>query len=307
MYGIKQVYLNGRFLAPEQAQVSCFDRGFVFGDGVYEVIPAFGGRLFRLEHHLERLDASLRAIRLPNPLTHAEWDAAFTRLIAAQSEAESANGASLHRGPRLDPIGDQSIYLQVTRGVAPRDHAFPPDTVPTVFAYAQPIKYASAEQLAGGVSVVTRPDIRWQRCDIKAIALLANALLRQEALDAGAVEAILVRDGFVTEGAASNIFIVKQDMLVTPPKGPYILPGITRDLILELARAHGIGFLEYPIHEDELLRADEVWLTSSTREILPITRIDGKTVGDGKPGPMHARVFALYREYKQAFCAGAVN
>jgi D-alanine transaminase len=289
MYGIKQVYLNGRFLAPAQAQVSCFDRGFVFGDGVYEVIPAFGGRLFRLAHHLERLDASLRAIRLPNPLTHAQWEAAFTQLIADQGG------------------GDQSVYLQVTRGVAPRDHAFPPNTVPTVFAYAQPIKYASAGQIADGVTVVTRPDIRWQRCDIKAIALLANALLRQEALDEGAVEAILVRDGFVTEGAASNIFIVKQDTLITPPKGPFILPGITRDLILELARAHGIPFLEYPIHEDELPRADEVWLTSSVREILPVTRIDGKPVGGGKPGPMHARLFALYREYKRAFCAGTVS
>lgn len=288
MANLAQVYLNGEFLPPDQARVSVFDRGFIFGDGVYEVIPVFGGRLFRLPHHLSRLDASLGAIRLRNPHTQQEWNSIFTRLLAAGS-------------------GDQSIYLQITRGVAPRDHAFPPNITPTVFAYAQPLKYSPPEQLAQGVAAVTAADIRWQRCDIKAIALLANALLRQEAIGQGAVEAILVRDGLVTEGAASNIFVVKNGRLVTPPKGPFILPGITRDLVVEIARAKGIPCDELPVKIETLTSADEVWLTSSTKEILPITRIDGRPVGNGKPGPMHAKIVALYKEYKQAFIQGQVD
>jgi D-alanine transaminase len=288
MANLAQVYLNGKFLPPDQARVSVFDRGFIFGDGVYEVIPVFGGRLFRLPHHLSRLDASLGAIRLCNPHTQQEWNDIFTRLLAAGS-------------------GDQYIYLQITRGVAPRDHAFPPNITPTVFAYAQPLKYSPPEQLAQGVTAVTAADIRWQRCDIKAIALLANALLRQEAIDQGAVEAILVRDGLVTEGAASNIFVVKNGRLVTPPKGPFILPGITRDLVVEIARAKGIPCDELPVKIETLTSADEVWLTSSTKEILPITRIDGRPVGNGKPGPIHAKMFALYKEYKQAFIQGQVD
>jgi len=283
MPAMSQVYLDGKFLPPDQARVSVFDRGFIFGDGVYEVIPVFGGRLFRLPHHLARLEASLAAIRLRNPHTAQEWKTIFTRLMAEHGTK------------------DQSIYLQVTRGVAPRDHAFPPNAVPTVFAYAQPLKYPPAEQLTQGVTAVTTDDIRWQRCDIKAIALLANALLRQQAIEQDAVEAILVRDGVVTEGAASNIFIVSGERLVTPPKGPYILPGITRDLVVEIARAKKIACEEKPVGIEALRTADEVWLTSSTKEILPITRIDGHPVGAGKPGPMHARMFALYKEYKQAF------
>jgi D-alanine transaminase len=289
MPAMSQVYLDGKFLPPDQARVSVFDRGFVFGDGVYEVIPVFGGRLFRLPHHLARLEASLTAIRLRNPHTAEEWKTIFTRLMAE-------HGTS-----------DQSIYLQITRGVAPRDHAFPPNITPTVFAYAQPLKYPPVEQLTQGVTAVTTADIRWQRCDIKAIALLANALLRQQAIEQGAVEAILVRDNVVTEGAASNIFIVSGDHLVTPPKGPYILPGITRDLVVEIARANKIACEEKPVGIEALRTADEVWLTSSTKEILPITRIDGHPVGAGKPGPMHARMFALYKEYKQAFIQGKVE
>ncbi len=286
---MSQVYLNGQYLLPDQARVSVFDRGFIFGDGIYEVIPVFGGRLFRLAHHLSRLDASLAAIRLRIPHTAQEWNSIFMRLL-------EKNGKD-----------DQSIYLQITRGVAPRDHAFPPNITPTVFAYAQPLKYSPPEQLAQGVAAVTTADIRWARCDIKAIALLANALLRQQAIDQGAVEAILVRDGVVTEGAASNIFVVKNGRLITPPKGPFILPGITRDLVVEIARAHGINCDELPVKTETLFSADEVWLTSSTKEILPITRIDNKPVGSGKPGPMHARMFALYKEYKQAFIQGKTD
>jgi D-alanine transaminase len=300
---MSQVYLDGKFLPPEQARVSVFDRGFIFGDGVYEVIPVFGGRLFRLPHHLARLEASLAAIRLRNPHTAGEWKSIFTRLMAEERHRDVPPAdLRMEHGTK-----DQSIYLQVTRGVAPRDHAFPPNAVPTVFAYAQSLKYPPAEQLTQGVTAVTTADIRWQRCDIKAIALLANALLRQQAIEQGAVEAILVRDGVVTEGAASNIFVVKNGRLVTPPKGPFILPGITRDLVVEIARANGVSCDELPVKIETLSSADEVWLTSSTKEILPITRIDGRPVGAGKPGPMHARMFALYKEYKQAFIQGKVE
>ena len=283
------VYLNGAFLPPEQAQVSAFDRGFVFADGVYEVIPAYGGRLFRFPQHLARLDNSLRSIRLANPLSAAEWRSVCARLIEANDG------------------GDLSIYLQVTRGPAPRDHAFPAHAQPTVFAYAQPLKYPDAGQLAKGVAAITVPDIRWQRCDIKAIALLANVLLRQQATEAGAAEAILIRDGIMTEGSASNIFLVLNGVLVTPPKGPFILPGVTRDLVVELAHAHGVACEEREIRESALAEAAELMLSSSTKELLPITRLDGRTVGNGKPGPVHARLVALYQEYKSDFRAGKVD
>jgi D-alanine transaminase len=321
MNGIRQVYLNGDFLAPERARVSVFDRGFVFGDGVYEVIPVFGGRLFRLPQHLVRLDNSLREIRLANPLPAAEWQRIFQRLVDIQGGGESATAptqtigraseasrASISaRGPRLDPIGDLSIYLQITRGPAPRDHAFPAQVTPTVFAYATPLKYPPKEQVEQGVPAVTAPDIRWLRCDIKAIALLPNVLLRSQALGAGAAEAILVRDGFMTEGAASNIFVIRNGCALTPPKGPLILPGVTRDLVLELAQAHGVPCAEAAVTEAELRSADEIWMTSSTKEVLAITRLDDKPVGNGKPGPLHARLLALYRDYKRAFCEGRVN
>jgi len=283
------VYLNGAYLPPEQAQVSVFDRGFVFADGVYEVIPAYGGRPFRLPQHLARLDNSLAGIRLTNPLAARDWQAVFTRLV------EAGGG------------GDQSVYLQVTRGPAERDHAFPKRITPTVFAYSQPLKYPEAAQLAAGVSAITVPDIRWQRCDIKAIALLPNVLMRQQATEQGAAEAILLRDGHMTEGSASNIFLVLQGVLVTPPKGPFILPGVTRDLTLELARAHGLACEERAVTEAELRSADELMLSSSTKELLPITRLDGKPVGTGKPGPLHARLHALYQDYIRDFRAGHVE
>jgi D-alanine transaminase len=300
---MSRVYLNGEFIPPDQAKISVFDRGFIFGDGVYEVIPVFGGRMFRLPHHLARLEASLAAIQLRNPHSARQWADIFTRLLAEEqhrdvplADLRTENGTA-----------DQTVYLQITRGVAARDHAFPPKISPTVFAYAAPLNYPSAEQLAKGVAAITTTDIRWQRCDIKSIALLANALLRQQAIEQGAAEAILVRDGLMTEGAASNIFIVSGDRVITPPKGPYILPGITRDLVVEIAHSHKIGCVEQSVPIESLRSADEVWMTSSTREILPITRIDGRPVGDGKQGPMHRRVFALYKQYKQACARGEVE
>ena len=283
---MQHVYLNGEFIAPDAAKVSVFDRGFVFADGVYEVIPAYGGRLFRLAQHLERLEQSLNGIRLQNPLSAAAWSAVFERLLAQFGKA------------------DQYVYLQITRGAAPRDHAFPAGVAPTVFAFAKRIDYPSASLIAQGVTAVTLSDIRWSRCDIKSIALLPNVLMRQQAVDGGAVEAILLRDGCVTEGAASNVFVVYRKQLLTPPKGPYILPGITRDLVVELARASAVDFAERPIAEAELRGADEVWMTSSTKEILPIVRIDGQPVGSGRPGALHAQLFAAYQDYKARFRAG---
>jgi D-alanine transaminase len=286
----KLVYLNGEYLPPADAKISVFDRGFMFGDGVYEFLPVFGRRLFRLTQHLARLDNSLRALRIDNPLSTNEWHELCEYLV-------DNNDAD-----------DQSIYIHITRGVAPRDHHFPGRNVkPTVFAYAQPLPYPTPEQFNNGVSAITAKDIRWDRCDIKATALLANALLRQQAVEAGAAEAVLVRDGFMMEGAACNIFIVENGRAITPPKSNFILPGITRDLALELMRAANMPCEERAVSEAQLRAADEIWLTSSSREILAIVRLDGKTVGNGRPGPAHARALDLYRRYKQAFVEGRVE
>lgn len=275
------VYLNGEFLPLERARVSVMDRGFLFGDGVYEVIPAYGGRLFRLEHHLRRLDSSLAAIRMDNPLSDAAWEAVLQRLIDQH------------------PGRDLGVYLQVTRGTAEkRDHVIPAAVDPTVFAMASPVDPPDPALAERGVAAVTLDDIRWQLCHIKATTLLANVLLRQQARDEGAVEAILVRGGEVTEGAASNLFIVAEGLVLTPPKGPHLLPGITRDLILELAAEAGIPYAEASIGVAQLEAADEVWLTSSTREVLPVTRLNGAPVGAGVPGPFWRHMTELYQAYK---------
>jgi D-alanine transaminase len=278
---MKTVYLNGQFLPADQACIPVLDRGFIFGDGVYEVIPAYGGKLFRLDEHLQRLQNSLDAVRIPNPLDQAAWGDMLDALIE-------------HNGG-----GDQSLYFQVTRGSAQRDHAMPEKPTPTVFAMANPLHPVSQAIRENGVAAITLDDIRWQRCHIKAISLLPNILLRQEALDQGAAEAILIRDGHATEGAASNLFAVIDGILITPPKGPFLLPGITRDLILELAAAHGIPHREADITRNALQRAEEVWLTSSTKEILAVTQLDEQAVADGQPGPLYQRMLALYQDYKQ--------
>jgi len=275
------VYLNNEFLPADQACVPVLDRGFIFGDGVYEVIPVYGGKLFRLDEHLQRLHNSLTAVRIPNPLSHAGWGTMLNELIA-QNDGD-----------------EQSLYLQVTRGSAQRDHAMPDDPVPTVFAMSNPLHPVSQEIRNQGVAAITLNDIRWQRCHIKAISLLPNILLRQEALDQGAAEAILIRDGLATEGAASNLFIVSDGMLITPPTGPFLLPGITRDLILELAEANKITCCEKNISCDELQNANEIWLTSSTKEILPVTRLDDAPVANGQPGPLFQHMLGLYQNYKQ--------
>ncbi|MDO9371034.1 MAG: aminotransferase class IV, partial [Gammaproteobacteria bacterium] len=207
-------------------------------------------------------------------------------------------------GGRMPGATDQYVYLQITRGVAKRDHAFPKDTAPTVFATSSPLPPIPETFATQGITAITLEDIRWKYCHIKAIALLPNILLRQEAIDRGATEAILIRDGSVTEGAASNLFIIKNNTVITPPKGPLLLPGITRDLILELAQAHGIASREAAISEGELRAADEIWLTSSTKEIMPVTTLDGVTVSGGKPGPVWVRMTALFQDYKHKLRSG---
>lgn len=275
------VYLNGQTMPIEEASVSVLDRGFLFGDGVYEVIPVYGGYLFRLQEHLQRLQNSLDGIHLENPLSQAQWIEALNHLI------ESNTGV------------DQSIYLQVTRGVvAKRDHVYPDKTRATVFMMSNELKPAQRDELQQGVVCITLDDIRWHACHIKATALLANTMLRQQAKEEGAVEAILIRDGIATEGAASNIFIVKNDVLITPPKSHLLLPGITRDLVLELARANNIACEEQDITEEELREASEIWMTSSTKEIVPIVELDGKPVGKGVCGPIWGSMIDIYQAYK---------
>jgi D-alanine transaminase len=271
------VYLNGEILPIDEAKVPVMDRGFLFGDGVYEVIPVYGGKPLRLKEHLRRLDQSLAAIRIQSPLTHTEWAAIFDRLIS---------GAV-----------DQQIYLQVTRGAATkRDHAFPVGIPATVFVMCTPI----APIPLNGIKAITVDDIRWDRCNIKAITLLANILLRQDAVDQGAAEAILVRDGQVLEGAASNILIVSGGKIITPPKSHTILPGITRDLVLELAHSLNIPTEERHLDVAELKNAEEIWVTSSTREILAIVELDGKPISGGGPGKVWKTLQSAYQDYKQA-------
>jgi len=280
------VYLNGQFVPAEQASVSVLDRGFIFGDGVYEVIPVYGGHLFRLDQHLERLQNSLDAVQITNPLSRDQWNDMLRQLVQQNGD------------------GDLSLYLQITRGVAKRDHAFPADVTPTLFAMCNPLVPPPAAQLAEGVSAITVTDTRWQNCHIKAISLLPNILLRQQAIDAGSAEAILIRDGEATEGAASNLFIVKDNTVITPAKGPLLLPGITRDLILELAQAYDIRTQEKSISRADLFAADEIWLSSSTKEILPVTRLDAQPVGNGLPGPLWQRMITLFQDYKQQLRRG---
>ncbi|MGR9074367.1 MAG: D-amino acid aminotransferase [Gammaproteobacteria bacterium] len=272
------VYLNGSYLPLSEAKVSVLDRGFLFGDGVYEVIPSYAGKLFRLEDHLARLDNSLNNIRLASPHSREEWRDIFARLLE----------------DRLD----QYIYLQITRGVASkRDHAFPAGIKPTVFAMSAPI--VKLEGRETGVRAITIDDTRWELCHVKATTLLANILLRQQAVEKNCAEAVLIKDGYVTEGAASNVFAVLNGVLTTPPKNNEILPGITRDVILELASSNRIPFEERTIKAAELSQADEIWLTSSTREILPVVEIDSRAVADGKPGPVWKRMNEIFQEYKR--------
>lgn len=274
------IYLNGHFMPLEQAMIPVLDRGFIFGDGIYEVIPVYSRQPLRLAEHLRRLQNSLDGIGLKNPHSAAEWSKLLQELIAC-NDGE-----------------DQYLYLHITRGVAKRDHAFPKVVVPTVFMMSSPLSPPAVELKSSGVTAITAQDNRWLRCDIKAISLLPNVLLRQLAVAAGTMEAVLLRDGFLTEGSASNIFVVSHGVLLAPPKNHLMLPGITYDLILELAAANHIPLQVGPVAEAVVRSADELWLTSSTREVLPITELDGKLIGAGQPGPVFKRMDALYQNYK---------
>ncbi|MCF1182368.1 D-amino acid aminotransferase [Marichromatium gracile] len=287
---MNELYLNGRFLPPEAAQVSVLDRGFLFGDGVYEVVPSYGGHFLRLDQHLARLGRSLAAIGLDDPLGPEGWQRVARRLVGEP------------------PAPDQSLYLQITRGAAPtRDHRFPTGVKPTVLAMSTPLAPRDPAIARDGIRCITRPDIRWQRCDIKSTSLLGAVLMRQEASAAGADETIMLRDGRVTEAAAANVFVVQGQRLLTPPCDHRLLAGITRELALRLAESGEIAFSEQPIEDTRLRTADEIWLGSSTRELVPVTRLDDQPVGDGRPGPLWRRMDALYQDYKSQVRNGHVR
>jgi D-alanine transaminase len=281
------VYLNGEFMPLAEARIPVLDRGFIFGDGVYEVIPVYSRQPFRLPGHLARLQRSLDAIKLANPMTDAEW----TRLV--------------HDIVARHPGDDQSIYLQVTRGVAKRDHAFPAETKQTVFMMSSPLVTPAQELVENGVACVTAADFRWLKCDVKSVSLLGNCLLRQSAAEADAAEVVLFRDGHLTEASASNVFVVKGGKLLSPPKDHLILPGITHDVVLELAEACRIPVELRPIPESEVRSADELWITSSTKEVLAVVTLDGRPVGCGRPGEVFRTVHREFQEFKRRIMRAA--
>lgn len=273
-------FLNGEYMSLADCQISPLDRGFIFGDGIYELLPVYKHKAFRLEEHLERLERSMREIRIQNPYSMHEWENLIHSLIEKS----------------FTP--DVAIYIQVSRGVAPRDHVFPATDAPTVFAMANPLTVVPAQQLQNGVSLITADDQRWQRCDIKVTSLLANILAKQDAAQVSAVEAIMIRDGNALEGAASNLFIVRNDTVFTHPKDNLILPGITRDFILELLEELNIEYKQQAIPKEWLFSSDEVWITSSTKEVLAVSSIDEQMVADGKPGKLWQRTYDLYQQRK---------
>jgi D-alanine transaminase len=282
-------YLNGEYLPLSEAKVSVLDRGFVFGDGIYEVVPVYDRKLFRFEEHLARLGRSCAKIRIDNPHSREQWLERCRKLIAALFE---------HGG-----AADQLVYIQVTRGVAMRDHVMPLGIAPTVFMMASPMKPASGESRHQGVACVSARDFRWERGDIKSISLLGNVLARQISYDRDALETIMFRNGFLTEAAASNVWIVHEGAVLGPPKSEHVLEGIRYELIKELCEECGIAYNLRPIAEGEVNAADEILLSSATKEILPVTTLDGEAVGHGalrgKPGPVYARLYEAYQRAKQ--------
>jgi D-alanine transaminase len=275
------VFLNGNYLPMEEATVPVLDRGFIFGDGVYELVPVYSRVAFRLDEHLSRLERSLAETKIRNPYSRTQWRDIIYRLVDAQA------------------YDDQGIYFQVTRGVAKRDHSFPKDAVPTVFMMSNPLVTPPKEVVQKGAIALSAHDNRWLRCDIKSISLVGNCLLRQLSAEAGAVETILFRDGKLTEASASNVFAVKRGVILSPAKSALILPGITYDVVLELARANGLPIELRDVAEAEVRSADEIWVTSSSKEVLPIVALDAAPIGDGRPGPVFARMYQLYQEFKQ--------
>jgi D-alanine transaminase len=274
------VHLNGEFLPIEEAKISPLDRGFIFGDGVYEVIPVYAKKPFRMMEHLQRMQRSMDKIGLQNPHSIERWEALCNEMI------------------ERTPHPDQGLYIQVTRGVAPRDHAFPKDATPTVFMMSNPMRKPPPQWHADGAAAITANDDRWYNNDIKSTALLGNVLARQKSAEVGAVETILIRDGMLTEASSSNVLIVKGGTICSPPKSNLLLPGTTFDVTIELAQKHGMAHELRPITEAELRDADEIWVTSATKEVLAITTLDGKPVGTGKPGPVWKQIHAHYQAFK---------
>jgi len=280
------IFLNGKFMPIEEARVPVLDRGFIFGDGVYELVPVYSRAPFRLDEHLARLERSLAAVRIRNPYSRAEWRDIILQLVAKQ------------------PFEDQGVYFQVTRGVAKRDHAFPKDVAPTVFVMANPLVNPPVELVERGAAAVSAVDNRWLRCDIKSISLIGNVLLRQHSADVGAAETILFRDGKLTEASASNVFVVKRGVILSPPKSNLILPGITYDVVTEIAQGAGIALEFREVSEIEVRAADEIFVSSSSKEVLAIVQLDGRPVGDGRPGPVFKRVHKLYQDFKREVMRG---
>jgi D-alanine transaminase len=273
-------HFNGELLPLDRIAISPLDRGFIFGDGVYEVIPVYDGVALRAREHFERLQRSMNEIRLANPHPIERWLELVAGLLAHHP-------------------GNQSLYIQVTRGAPPkRDHVMPKDLAPTVFMMCQPLATPSREVVENGVACITSEDFRWKKCHIKSTSLLGNVLARQLSADVGAAETILIRDGFVTEASSSNVFVVKEGVVAASPWDNLILLGITYDLLVRLAAEGGVKLEVRPIPEAELRAADEIWLTSSTKEVLAVTRLDARPVGSGKPGALFKRMHALYQDYK---------
>jgi D-alanine transaminase len=275
-------YLNGVFVPLHEARISPLDRGFLYGDGVYEVMPVYGGRPFRFEAHAARLTRSLAGIKMEDPHTRSEWRDLLSTLI-------TRNGG-----------GDQYVYWQVTRGAQfGRNHAPLPDIPRTVFAFCAPLPVTPATTLENGVECVTAQDTRWAHCDIKSVSLLANVLLRQQAIDASAAETILLRDGELMEASASAVHVVINGVIVSPPNSRKILPGTTRSAMEEVAATAGVVYKSAPVSEKQLRTADEVWISAATREVQPVTKLDGKPVGTGKPGPVWRRVYEQWQRHKR--------
>ena len=274
------VFLNGEFMPMEEARVPVLDRGFIFGDGIYELVPVYSRTPFRLEGHLARMERSLSEVKITNPYSRAEWTKIIEQMIDKQS------------------FDDQGVYWQITRGVAKRDHAFPKNVRPTVFMMSNPLVNPSKEVVENGGKAVSAQDFRWQRCDLKTISLIGNCMLRQLSAEEGAVETILFRDGKLTEASASNAYIVKDGVIATPPKDNFILPGITLDVVFDIVKRGNLPMEVREISEAEVFGADEVWVTSSSKEIVAVVDLDGKIIGTGKPGPVFRKAWQLYQDFK---------
>jgi len=295
-------YLNGDFTPLKDAKISVLDRGFIFGDGVYEVLPAYSGQLFRFEQHMARLDRSLTELRIPNPMTHDEWLQIAIKLIAAHADemrASTLNDTQNKLENAFPPAFEQIIYIQVSRGVAPRDHVMPPGLKPTVFVMINPMKMPSAQARVEGVACVTADDFRWEKAHIKSTSLLGAVFSRQISADEGALETVMFRGDYLSEAASSNVWVVKGGKLLGPPKDQLVLEGIRYGLFEELCLAQGIPFELRRITKAEVLGADELLLSSATKEVLPVTLLDGVKVGTGLPGPIYAELYKAYQEAKK--------